>query len=326
MIDKKFNNLLCNYDEISVRYDAESSAIWCYLNPQKHPCYTPQSLKEIHHLQLAIVEYFKYYHMKPKTAINYLILASQTDGVFNYGGDLELFSQLVAQKDRRGLGIYAKNCIDVIHLQSKGLNLPITTIALVEGTALGGGFEGALSCDIIIAEKDTKLGLPEVRYNLFAGMGAYSLLARKIGAAKTDEILTSGKIYSAQELYEQGVITILAEPQGAKKALDEFIKKESRTLRGIQAVRSAKHIYNDIDYLELLDISTIWVESALKLQREDLKLMNLLVKSQTKGTPQKRLRTKQDRRVSKQALSFPHTDYANNIINIDRRRMTDRRA
>jgi DSF synthase len=326
MVDKKFNNILCGYDEITVRYDTDTAAIWCYLNLKEHPCYTPGSLQEMHNLQLSIIEYFKSHHMNPKIPIRYLILASQTDGVFNYGGDLELFSKFVMNKDRRALGNYAQKCIDVIHLQSKNLNLPITTIALVEGTALGGGFEAALSCDIIIAQKDTKFGLPEIRYNLFPGMGAYSLLARKIGIQKTEEILTSGKIYTAQELHTLGVVTILAEPHEAQKTLDDFIHKESRLFNGMQAIRSSKNIYNNIDYLELLDISKVWVETALKLQPKDLKLMKQLVKVQTLKNIKKRVRTKQDRRISKQISGFPFTDYSNNIILNDRRVTADRRA
>jgi len=326
MLDKKFNKLLCGYDEITVRYDTDSAAIWCYLNLKEHPCYTPKSLQEMHSLQLSIVEYFKSHHMNPKTPIRYLILASQTDGVFNYGGDLELFSKFVAHKDRRSLSNYAQKCIDVIHLQSKNLNLPITTIALVEGTALGGGFEAALSCDIIIAQKDTKFGFPEIRYNLFPGMGAFSLLARRIGLQKTEEILTNGKIYTAQELHRLGIVTILAEPNEGQKTLDKFIQKESRLFNGTQAIRSAKNIYNNIDYLELLDISKVWVEAALKLKSKDLKLMKQLVRVQTLKNIKQRVRTKQDRRIARQVFSFPFTDYSNNIIQDDRRITADRRA
>ena len=52
------------------------------------------------------------------------------------------------------------------------LNLPMVTIALVQGDALGGGFECALAHDLIIAERSAKLGLPEVLVNLFPGIGA----------------------------------------------------------------------------------------------------------------------------------------------------------
>ena len=326
MLDKKFHTLFGNYQEISVRYDENSAAIFCYLNPQKYPCYTIEILKEIHHLQLAIVDYFQYYKMKPKTAIRYFVLASQTEGIFSYGGDLELFSQLILKQDRKGLHNYAKLCIDLIYLQAKSLNLPITTIALLEGTTLGGGFEAALACDVIIAEKDCKIGLPEIRYNLIPGVGAFSLLARKIGIKETEDMLISGNIYTAAELYKKDIVTVLAKEQEGKKALDNFIQKESKIFNGMQAIRNSRRIYNNLDYLELLDISKVWVEASLKLTPKDLSMMKQLAKAQNSKDMSKKARTKQDRRVSREILSFPFRDYSNNMIPNDRRSNPDRRA
>ena len=57
----------------------------------------------------------------------------------------------------------------------------MTTIALLEGDALGGGFESALSCDVVIAEKHVKAGFPEVLFNMFPGMGGLSFLSRRVG-------------------------------------------------------------------------------------------------------------------------------------------------
>ena len=125
MLDKKFHTLFSKYREISVRYDENSAAIFCYLNPKKYPCYTIETLKEVHHLQLAIVDYFHYYNMKPKTAIRYFVLASQTEGIFSYGGDLELFSQLILKQDRKGLHNYAKLCIDPYIFKLRVLTFPL---------------------------------------------------------------------------------------------------------------------------------------------------------------------------------------------------------
>ena len=326
MIDKKFNELLYSYKEITVRYDTKNKALWYYFNPSQRPCYTMEMIREIHHFQLAVIDYFKFYKMKPKTPINYIVMASQSDGVFNYGGDLNFFAQLIRKKDRKGLFEYAKACIDILYLQSQNLKLPITTISLVEGSALGGGFEAALSSDILITQKDVKIGLPEIRFNLFPGMGAYSFLARIIGVKETEELMTSGKIYSSQEIYEKGLITILAEPYEAKKALDKFIEEDSKFLNGMQAIRSSRRIYKNIDYLELLDITKVWVDAALNLDHKDLKVMYQLTKTQKIKGAQTKQRTKQDRRIQNNMLSFPILDHAQNSVTYDRRLIMDRRA
>ena len=326
MIDRRFYALLREREEISVRYDPKSAAIWCYFNPSVRPCYSLTMLEEIHGLQLEIIDYFQMHHMEPKTPIRYFILASQTPGVFNYGGDLNLFSQLIAQRDREKLVAYGKMCIDIAYLNRCSLNLPITTISLVEGDALGGGFEAALSSNVIIAEEHIKLGFPEIRFNLFPGMGAYSFLARAIGVKKTEEMITSGALYSARELYEQGAITVLAKPGQAQEALSKFIKSHSRVFNGMQAIKKARERYEPIPYSELLDIVKIWADAALGLEPKDLKMMQKLVQTQSQKTARMvKARTRQDRRISREPIRFPFIDSEGNRVVKERRRGVDRR-
>ena len=108
-------------------------------------------------------------------------------GVFNLGGDLDLFKQLIEARDRAGLLRYGRACIDVLYRNYIGHDLPVTTISLVQGECLGGGFEAALSSDVIIAEKSARFGFPEILFNLFPGMGAYSFLDRQIGQRGAEE-------------------------------------------------------------------------------------------------------------------------------------------
>ena len=98
------------------------------------------------------------------------MLASDVPGVFNLGGDLDLFRQHIMAGDRGGLLRYAKACIEVLYGNIINLGRDLTTVSLVQGDALGGGFEAALSSNVLIAERNAKLGLPEVLFNLFPGM------------------------------------------------------------------------------------------------------------------------------------------------------------
>ena len=61
-------------------------------------------------------------------------------------------------------------------------------------------WSSALSCDMLIAERQAKLGLPEVVFNLFPGMGAYTYLSRRIGSMKAEELIMSGRLYTAEEM------------------------------------------------------------------------------------------------------------------------------
>lgn len=321
-MDKEFHKILHERKEISVRYDPKTEAIWGYSNPNVRPCFSTTMLKEVYDLQMDIINYFKKSDMKPKTPVKYFVNASQTPGVFNYGGDLNLFAELIVKKDYDSLYKYAKLCIDVVYLNAVNLNLPITTISLVEGTALGGGFEAALSCSVCIAEEQSQMGLPEIRFNLIPGMGAYSLLARSVGIKMAEEIISSGKVYDAATLHDMGVVTSLAKKGEGKKTIDSFMKKNSNYFNGMQAIQAARRRYAPIDYDELIDITKIWVETALGLRKKDIKMMLKLVEAQNqkKINIAQRIRTRQDRRFNEGSISFPFTDSYGDIVLTDRRK------
>jgi len=117
-------------------------------------------------------------------------------------------------------------------------NLQIPVIAAVNGFALGGGLELALSCDFIFASENAKLGLPEVSLGLIPGFGGTVRLSRAIGLNRAKELVFTGDMVGVQEAYRMGLvnkITPLSEliPTALKSA--ELIAK-----RGPLAVRHAK--------------------------------------------------------------------------------------
>lgn len=326
-MDIEFHKLIRDRNEISVRYDPEMQAIWGYQNPNQRPCFSMSMLQEVHELQLGIIDYFKHYDMKPKTPIKYFVNASQVPQIYNFGGDLNLFSSLIQKRDYDALYQYAKLCIDVVYYNAVNLHLPITTISVVEGTALGGGLEAALSCNVCIAEENVQMGVPEIRFNLIPGMGAYSLLARSVGIRKAEEIIGSGKTYSARCMHEMGVITMLAKEGEAEQAANKYMQKHSQYFNGMQAIQAARHRYAPIDYDELIDITKIWVDAALRLTDKDIKMMKKLVDAQNLKSidTARRLRTKQDRRFTQEPTSFPLHDSHGKLVVRDRRSRKDQR-
>ncbi len=84
--------------------------------------------------------------------------------------------------------------------------LPIPVIAAVNGFALGGGLELALSCDFIYAAKSAKLGLPEINLGIIPGFGGTQRLARRIGSARAKELIFTGKMITAREAETLGIV------------------------------------------------------------------------------------------------------------------------
>jgi DSF synthase len=266
------------YEQLSTRYEVENQCLWYAMHAQPRACFNPTLLSEIAAFQQEVGQLVR----RKQLPISYLVLSSDVPGVFNLGGDLHLFQQHIKERDRAGLTAYAKACIDVLYANAVHLHLPLTTISLVQGSALGGGFEAALSSSVLIAEKGTELGLPEILFNLFPGMGAYSLLARKLDMRRAEELITAGKLFSAEELYELGVVDILAEAGEGEQAVRQFIKQHRRSSNGLQAIARVREYLNPVTYEELTDIGNIWVEAALNLTSRDLRMMGKLVGAQNR--------------------------------------------
>jgi DSF synthase len=150
---------------------------------------------------------------------------------------------------------------------------------------LGSGFECALASDVIVAETGARMGFPEVLFNLFPGMGALSLLSRRIRPAEALRLITSGRVYPARELYDLGMIDVLADPGQGTRALLTQVKLSQRTHVAHRALRAAHRRVAPLEMDELLDVAGLWVETALSLTETDLRQMSRLVAEQQRTNP-----------------------------------------
>jgi enoyl-CoA hydratase len=85
-------------------------------------------------------------------------------------------------------------------------DLERSVIAAVNGFALGGGTEIAIACDFVYASENARFGLPEVTLGIFPGFGGTQRLPRLIGKGKAKELIFSGKMISAQEAFQMGIV------------------------------------------------------------------------------------------------------------------------
>lgn len=262
---------------LKTHYDEKYRISWCLMKSEPRPCFTTQLLSEFHEYIRVVKEEMR---ESQGERYDYIVVGSDIDGVFNLGGDLSLFKEYIETNNRDALFSYAIRCIDILHENINHLDCDLTTIALVQGDALGGGFESALASNVVIAEKGVKMGLPEVLFNLFPGMGAYSLLSRRVGTSMAERIILSGRLYPAEELYEMGVIDILAEKGEGELEVYNYIKSANRYANSYNAIRKVRDICNLVSYDELIDIAKIWTDAAFKLSEKDLKMMGRLIKRQ----------------------------------------------
>jgi DSF synthase len=268
-----------SYTQLTTYFDPHSQVAWGYMDAAPRPCFTPTLLRELLDWGNSMVSMID---LPAEMDVKYFVLASKVPDTFSLGGDLSLFMRHIAARDRNALYQYAISCIDCSYAVHSHLGRPgVTTIALVQGQALGGGFESALAANVLVAERGTKMGLPEILFNLFPGMGAMTFLARRVGHHKAEKIILSGKLFLAEELYDMGVVDVLAEPGEGESAVYEYVRREERSRNGIMAVRRAREISQPAPYDELVRIAEIWVDAALRLDAKDLRMMERLLSRQT---------------------------------------------
>ena len=265
------------FSSLDVVYEEEHELAWYRMNAHPRPCFTPEVVQEIQTWFDGIIAN----KSNIQNGLKYIVMGSKVPNVFCLGGDLNLFLDFIQRDDREGILQYDEACINAMYQIHTDLGIDLTTIALVQGDALGGGFEGVLANDIIIAEKSAKMGLPDILFNLFPGAGAYSFLSRKIGMVEAERMVLGGKLYSAKEMFDLGVVDILVEDGEGEKAVYDYIKKENRQRNGRRAFRKAKRLNNPVTLDELMDGAKIWADTAMKLERKDLRMMERLVKRQS---------------------------------------------
>lgn len=270
-----------NYHYLDTRFDSNYGVAWVYVKNDAPPCFTQDLIYELRTEQLKIQKQAQRdLEQNRDDRLRYQVHASRIPGIFSLGGDLQLFQKLIHAKDRGAMFSYGLSCIDLGFNTSMNYMLPLTTIALVQGNAQGGGFEAALSANILIAERNANLGFPEILFNLFPGMGGISFLSRRLPLHKAEELISSGRNYSAEELHDIGIVDILADDGQGENAVWDFIRSHDRHINGHHAIRSAFQRVSALNRQELVDILEDWVDTAMKISSGDLKLMARLVRAQ----------------------------------------------
>lgn len=270
------------YSDVQYEFEPASGTIWGYMNQRGTPCFNLGLLKDLRSFGGDLTANSG--HVEFEGAMHkahYYVAGSRVPGVYNLGGDLALFLLLIRSRDRDALAHYAKLCVDNIHARVQNYFCPtLTTISLVQGDALGGGFETALSSDVLVAEESAMMGLPEILFNLFPGMGAYNLLARRIGARGAEDLILSGKILPAAKLHEMGIVDVLAKDGEGEAAVQAWIAKNGRRRSGMQAVLKVRELVNPISRETLDAIADVWVDCALRLEDRDMRMMSRVVRAQ----------------------------------------------
>ncbi|MGH9492621.1 MAG: enoyl-CoA hydratase/isomerase family protein [Terriglobales bacterium] len=212
------------------------------LSLHREPC------NEIGLETLAELEQFAAALEKGSADAHALIIHSHMKPGFSAGADLRELHSLMQQYPTEQVVAGARDFLERIHRVMNAIDAaPLTTIAAVHGVTFGGGFELALACDLIIADKLARFCFPELRLGLIPGWGGIPRLKRDLGNAVVRDLLLTGRSLNASRALSVGLISQVAaegEAMRLARATAAQVGKFDRETR-IAAKRFLKPIPHD---------------------------------------------------------------------------------
>ena len=210
----------------------------------REPC------NEIGLLTLDELERFVAALEKLKSEAHALIIYSSLNCGFSAGADLKELFQISQEMNRVEALKGVRDYLERIHRVMNAIDAsPLTTIAAVHGVTFGGGFELALVCDLIIADKMARFCFPELRLGLIPGFGGIPRLKRDLGNAIVRDLLLTGRSFNATKAQQVGLVCqMVAEGESlrvARATADQLKKFDRRTSM------AAKEFIKPIPYEEL---------------------------------------------------------------------------
>lgn len=213
--------------------------------------------------------------------VHYAVMRSAHPDYFSLGGDLAHFQSCIRRRDHEALRRYSMTCANMLVEWSNLLGDAATTIALVQGRALGGGFETALAADYIVAEEHSEFGFPEILFGLFPCTGGMSLLAQRIGPRAAERMLADGRLYSAQTLKERGIIDVVCSRGEGEAEVEKLIAAHARQRPARLMLQRSRRRLSALDRAELHAIVDEWTETAMGLDAHQLRVMDTLIRMQS---------------------------------------------
>jgi len=266
--------LMRSYKYLQLDWNSEFSMLTVRMGVRPIQCYSLAAMAELQQV-------FSDISANPGL-VRHFVTASNVPGVFNFGGDLSLFVLLVRARDLESLRLYARRCIDLVWWWENAAQLGVHTTALVQGDTLGGGLESALLHHTVIFEKSAQAGFPEVLFNLFPGMGGWNLTVRKGGYSVANDMILSGQIYTADQLYRRGLVEYVVDDGEAEHALEHFVRTMEPRYRGTMAALQARRVAAPITYESLQVVVDQWATTAMSLTTRDMRLMERLARAQVR--------------------------------------------
>ncbi|NOT89868.1 MAG: hypothetical protein HOP03_17075 [Lysobacter sp.] len=256
--------------------DDSLHVLWSTWLDSGTPCFSRELLQDMQYGISTIMDGT----FQASDSLRYFVMRSRWADVFMLGADLGYFQEMILSQDRRALTEYARQSADMMHALHSGFGKGVASIALVQGRCVGGGFETAVACEYIFAERHSEFSFPEIQLGIFPGMGALPILARRLSKSDYEEVCHSGKTFGADELKAKGIVDFVVETGDGERAVVEFVRKRHGAFRSHQEMAA---IRKRVSRLSLSDFHAgleCWVDTVMSLDRRRLALLSLAAQKQ----------------------------------------------
>ena len=269
-------------DFLQVEHEVETATLWITLTTTQKPCLRRQLIEDFN----ALADTIKLEHGRkipsPNQSIKFVVLRSDSDRVFNLGGDLDHFVDAITAGSVDSLRYYgrigAAGCLSL----ASGFGASIITISLVRGIAVGGGFEVARCCNYMVAEEDAVFQLPEANFGLFPASGIISIISPRIGPKATRELVVECRRLSCADALATDVLDAIAATGDGERRVRELIVHLTPRHAAAVATHRGLHRMAGITMEALVDEADLWARSAMHLSPDSLSTMRRLSKAQAR--------------------------------------------
>jgi DSF synthase len=267
---------------LATRLDSSLDTLWVSLQPAPgRPLnFSPELLDAFERL-LDRIEESRWHWLEDSREgrLRYLVLTSSHPRHFALGGDLAYFQSCIEKGNAGALRAYSMRCLELVRRIFSAAH-EVTTVSLVQGRALGGGFETALSASHLIAERGAEFGFPEIAFGTFPCTGGMTLLANRIGLRRAAAFMRNARIHTAADLHALGLVDELCEPGEGPAAVQRFIAEHRRRYNARMALQRAEARMGVFDIVEMRTVVEDWVATAMALSAEERRVLDTLVRMQ----------------------------------------------
>jgi enoyl-CoA hydratase len=220
-----------------------------------------EPLNEIDSTTLQELEKFVAVLEQLSHAAHALIIYSTLKAGFCAGADLRELYGWIQEFGQQEVAKHAREYLERIHRVMNTLDeVPLTTIAAVHGVTFGGGFELALTCDLILADKTTRFAFPELRLGLVPGFGGIPRLKRDLGNAVVRDLLLTGRSFNTTKAQQVGLVSqvvaegeVLTAARATAKQIGKFDRTTAASAKRFIKPVPAEELRKEIDiFCELL--------------------------------------------------------------------------